>query len=234
MKNLIKLYDIELKKSFNDTLQSIKLIDTAVAKNLPWYLNNMLPAGKQKYIFPSIAELKSYLIKRLELRQIKKRDQFIQKITFSENMQPIENLTINVNWCKSVTWGANPTAETFIYGLGRVSSGSVSGCGYDKQSTAVANLLNQVPQFLQLLYIEKNKKYKLSNRVLFGYGAGSGILPAFAGGVGVNCYDKIFNKIGYKFETISSGKMFDVYRITKITAREAKKRALKFGYNYKD
>lgn len=231
MKNLIKAYQIELKKHYSDRLTDIKKIDNPAASRLPWYLQNLLPAGKQKFVFASTGELKEYLVKRLDINQAKKLDNFIKKVTFSENMQPIENLTIGVNWAKSKMWGMNPTAEAYINGFGSVSSGSISGCGYDKQSTAVANVLNQVPQFLQLLYTEKNKKVKLSNRELFGYGAGYGILPSFEGGIGVNCYDRIFNKIGYKFETISSGKMFDCYRITKINAREAKKIAIKFGYD---
>ena len=63
---------------------------------------------------------------------------------------------------------------------------------------------------------DKTKNAKLKNHEVFGYGSGYGILPSFEGGVGVSCYDRIFNKIGYKFETIASGKNFDVFKITKI------------------
>jgi hypothetical protein len=81
------------------------------------------------------------------------------------------------------------------------------------------------------MYELKNKKHKLTNRELFGYGSGYGILPNFEGGVGVSCYDRIFNAIGYEFKTVSSGKTFDVYRISKVTKKEQKRKAIKL-YNY--
>jgi hypothetical protein len=55
----------------------------------------------------------------------------------------------------------------------------------------------------------------VSNHNLFGYGSGYGLTPSIEGGVGVSCYPGIFDKLGYKFETIASGKTFDVFAITK-------------------
>ena len=72
---------------------------------------------------------------------------------------------------------------------------------------------------------DKSKNVNLKNHDVFGYGSGYGVLPSFEDGVGVSCYDRIFNKIGYKFETLSSGKTFDVFRIIKISSEEQKQRA---------
>ncbi len=221
MKNLAAAIKKEVKKNAQYRTELINTMQDANIKNLDWRLKDLLTAGQKQKSY-SLKELKAILKLRLSIYINKKIESELKKLQFAE-LQEIDSLTINVIWKKSATWGMNPTAEAFIYGLGTVSSGSITGCGYDKQSTAVANVLNQVPQFLQKLYELKNKKVNISNSELFGYGSGSGLLPYFAGGVGVNCYPAIFEKIGYKFETVCSGKMFDCYRITKIEKRSYKK-----------
>jgi len=233
MKNLSKQLRSEVLKGKKETLQSINKIDFSEAKKLDWYLNNLLPAGKQKDVFNSVKELKEYLKKRLELRTSKKLESLEKQLSFNDNLQEIESLTINVEWKKSSMWGMNPTAEAYINGIGRVSSGSIGGCGYDKQSTAVANVLNQAPQFKKIMCELKNKlsNCKKQNRELFGYGSGYGIIPSFEGGVGVNCYDRIFNSIGYEFKTVSSGKNFDVYQINKVDKKTSKAKSKKL-YSY--
>ena len=218
MKNLAKQLEKEVLKRKSEKLTSIKEIKTNEAKRLDWYLLELLPASKKNHVFASVKECKDYLIKRLELRTEKKLKDLVSLIEFNENLQEIESITIDVEWKKNQTWGANPTAKSYINGIGFVSSGSIGGCGYDKQSTAVANVLNQVPQFIKLMFELKNKSKncKLKNHEVFGYGSGYGILPSFEGGVGVSCYNAILNKIGYKFETIASGKSFDCFRVSKI------------------
>jgi len=126
-------------------------------------------------------------------------------------------------------WGSNPRAEaSYVYiNEGKtlyndVYSGSIGGCGYDKESTAVANCLNKIPQLMKALYEKKNKEYKPTNkesdlnRNIFGYGSGYGIFPNFEGGVGTSCYPDIFKAIGFKFSKTASGKTFDVYTIEKL------------------
>lgn len=136
-----------------------------------------------------------------------------------------------MEWKRSRMWGSNPSAECWYsfkdaagqYNSGYCVSGSIGGGGYDKGSTAVANVLNQINEVLKPLYAKKDKHIKgiapnrqnEAHRDLFGYGSGYGILPSIEGGVGVSCYPKIFESIGYKFSTQASGKTFDVYTITK-------------------
>jgi hypothetical protein len=233
MKNLSKLITLEAVKRQNELLKDIRKIDFCDASKLHWTLSDLLPKGKQNASFKSVTELKTYLVDRLKKRTECRIIEQQTKLVFSENLQPIDSITITVDWKKSQMWGMNPNAECFISGLGTLKSGSVSGCGYDKLSTAVSNILNQIPQFLQLMYIVKNKNYKKSNRECLGYGSGYGILPTFEGGVGVGCYDRIFTNIGYKFETVSSGKTFDVFRISKISRKEQKDKLQRL-YNYKN
>jgi len=218
MKNLAKQLEKEFLKRDKEKRDSIKKVDFVEAKKLDWFLQSLLPASKKNSFFSTKKELKDYLIKRLDLHTEKRLLEITKELTFNENLDPITELTIAVEWKKSSMWGANPTAESYVNGVGSLSSGSIGGCGYDKCSTAVARVLNQVPQFRKLMFElkDKPKNYKRKSHEVFGYGSGYGVLPSFEGGVGVNCYDRIFNAIGYKFETVSSGKSFDVYKITKI------------------
>lgn len=95
----------------------------------------------------------------------------------------------------------------------RLESSSVGGCGYDKETTAIAQAMNQSSTILKMacMAIENNAKpYEVNN--FFEYLS----LPSFKGGVGVSSYRSAFESMGYKWKDISSGKHFDVYTIRKI------------------
>lgn len=121
---------------------------------------------------------------------------------------------VQIEWKKSRQWGSNPTA-TFYGGGDRCVSGSIGGCGYDKQSTAFAEAINQHLPLLKALYQVKEKHPAINNRELFGYGSGYGILPQLEGGVGTSCFPRIFERIGFKMTTTASGNTFDAYSIEK-------------------
>jgi hypothetical protein len=72
-----------------------------------------------------------------------------------------------------------------------------SGCGYDKQSTATAGVLNQHQTILKRLYAARDAEMTGENRAVLGYGSGYGLPPYFEGGVGVSCHVKILEKIGF-------------------------------------
>ena len=109
------------------------------------------------------------------------------------------DLVLTINFFKSATWGYCPRGND-NYGH---STSSISGCGYCKESTATAQLLNQNEIIMKKLYKAKNKKSncdKKNNDVL-GYGSGYGILPQFEGGVGVSSHVRILESLGYKVTT---------------------------------
>jgi len=143
------------------------------------------------------------------------------RIEAQRNQKPVKCLMISIEWKKSRTWGSNPTASGRIQyqdgTYGHTTEARASGCGYDKESTVIADLFNQC-----LLY----KLWALSDEQIKG-GHGSGdVGPApygvkhyvgnryFAGGIGTGCYFKIAEYIGGKFEHTASGKMFDAYTFT--------------------
>lgn len=216
MKNLEKQLVVEQLKSKKHSLSLIKKINSVEANQLDWSLRALLPKAKRNFTFESVSNFKDYLTKRLDTQINSEIQRQLAKLSFDENLQPVNEITITVAWKKSKMWGHNPTAESYVNGVGNLTSGSIKGCGYCKLSTAVAAVLNQIPQFVKIMYELKNKKCKERNHDLFGYGSGYGILPSFEGGVGISCYEKIFNKIGFKFQTVASGKLFDVYSISKI------------------
>lgn len=148
------------------------------------------------------------------------------RIAAEKAQKPVKRLTISIEWKKSRTWGNNPSADGAVeYADGtfaRIGPAKASGCGYDKESTVVAELFNAC------------LKYKLwgmtHEQIKGGHGSGDkGPAPYginsyqdggrhYAGGVGIGCYYKIGEYIGGTFEHTASGRLFDVYTWT---AKEA-------------
>ena len=185
-----------------------------------WQHRNLIPVSSKNRQWGSVEELKTYLINRMEKAHLKEVAKDVQRIETVYNAREIDSIKITIEWKRSHMYGLNPKAEAFVTykdneGGERFYSDTVSGCGYDKESTAVANCLNQVNGLLKRLYKLKNKNAGGNNHELFGYGSGYGILPAFEGGVGVSCYDRIMEKIKLNFEGTAHGKTFDVYSVAK-------------------
>ena len=168
---------------------------------------------------------KTLLVNKIIMKYVrdaeKKLQNQLKRIETVAAAKDVQSVTINVDWKKSRTWGNNPKAEIKVNYSDNTcehfESSRISGCGYDKESTAISQALNQCNGVLKLLYKQKNKlkNFKQSNSSAIGYGAGYGILPQLEGGVGVSCMYKICESIGMQFESISHGKTFDVYQIKK-------------------
>lgn len=147
-------------------------------------------------------------------RKLKNRLMKEEKIEMNERQQtPVKSMVITIEWKKSATWGYNPCLNAriqFENGTYEITNNyRCSGCGYDKESTVLAQLLND--------YL----KYKLWERESMDnskkpYGVTLNFLwnPHFNGGVGTSCYYDIMKWLGGKLEHTASGKSFDVYTIT--------------------
>lgn len=223
MKNMIKAISNEQKQRLTDFINTINEVNDITGINT-WQYNDLLPKSKKMSSFNTLHEAKIYLIARKEKAVYKEIERQVSKIEAVKNAGTLIEIKISVEWKKSAMWGMNPTAEAWVQFINnegqtdsmRFNSGSIGGCGYDKLSTAIANVLNQSNEVLKPLYEVKEKKIKANNRDLFGYGSGYGIKPSFEGGVGVSCYPDIFKKIGFKFKSVASGKTFDVYTVTQL------------------
>ena len=138
-------------------------------------------------------------------REIEKRFDRLHEV---EEVETPAAVSVVVEWRKNRTWGMNPRARVAAE---RVATyGSASGCGYDKESAAIASALNQNPETLKILYDHA----EAGGTFPYGVDVWTG-LPSFAGGCGVSCFYEIFSACGYTFRQVASGEMFDAYEITR-------------------
>ena len=179
-------------------------------------LNLVLSHENKKYKNNPKEKLIKFLNKKRN-EQIEGIKTKIKEVASSEDLIDGQ-LIITLEWTASRTWGATVKSYT-NYGF---VSGCVSGCGYDKESTATAQALNSRNNILKLLYNKKNEYLKNAtdqeikdNHAILGYGSGYNMLPSFEGGVGVSSHQHIFKDLGYSMACISSGKMSSVYVISK-------------------
>lgn len=150
-----------------------------------------------------------YTKKRYEKEVYKDLQKDLETIEACEGAEFPETISVIVEWKKSNIWGSNPHAE--VADDKRRYFGTASGCGYDKQSAAIANCFNQSAQIKKILYSKKEEALQAgetgSNHEVIGYGSGYGVLPAFESGVGMSCFVKILQEAGYKYKYSGTGKI---------------------------
>lgn len=214
MEKLTKQVKKENEKELKKAISNLNKAKKEDFINLWYYSEKLTKRQKEKLTKSEQKEI----IKNKIIEDYKKRlNKNMKKIETIKNANNnIETITVNVEWVKNPTWGYNPHA-TIYTNNGDITEGKASGCGYDKESTAIAGALNKNNDILKLLYTAKNKKMtlkKTNNRDLLGYGSGYGVLPYFEGGVGVSSLLNIFRKLGYNIQEHHTNKS-DFYTITK-------------------
>lgn len=110
---------------------------------------------------------------------------------YCEHLQQCRGGQIHIEWRKSRTWGNNPVIENHC----GEKCCSVSGCGYCKESTALADVL----QFLGETEEERSS-------------------IARTGGAGVSSVETALNKIGWSLKAIARPKTADVYQLSRIVS----------------
>ena len=152
----------------------------------------------------------NYATKRI----VKEWDKWTQKHTArldtAAQAAEITNFTIYIKWTRSSTWGHNPQVTVYAQNTNNetiVTTGTASGCGYDKMSAAICDALNKIPGLLKGLYTVKENaitagttpttEINESNKKYICYGAGYGALPYFEGGCGINCTLDCLELCGY-------------------------------------
>lgn len=143
----------------------------------------------------------------------KKADKELVHVRTCETAEIPNFISIRVEWKRSTVWGSNPTAEVIT---GTYTTGTASGCGYDKESAAVAKALNKQFGLLRLMYEAKNKHPRTNNHKLLGYGSGYGARPYFEGGVGMTSLIHVLESIGYRKTSEHHGRMCDFYDFERI------------------
>lgn len=138
----------------------------------------------------------------------KRTAQRLEKIARAEAAAVAQSVDISVEWSRSRTWGWNPHAT--VRGWARVTTDSASGCGYDKESAAIAGAMNANPEIMRILYdhAEKGEAFPYSVITFAG-------LPSFDGGCGVSCFRSVFEACGYEWREVASGKTYNAYTMTR-------------------
>lgn len=176
------------------------------------YMYNRYKAGE---ISHETALKKAY--NKMTKTMYKEMNEKLEKLTKIKQAEDIEQIRISVEWKNSRTWGSNPHVEISAYSSNNcyIARSTTSGCGYDKESVAIAEALNSINGVRKLLvekldYINEKKPYGICLH---------GIIPFFSGGVGMTCFTSFFKEIGWKV-TEMHGRAYDSYVIEKITNKE--------------
>lgn len=197
MKNLIKALE---QASADHVAALMKRYDADPTGNDGRLISGR-PAGKPYAGTP--AQQRAKVLKKIEAEASRRLARELDKIAgvleFSNNNggpalpRPV---VVQIHWTRNRTWGATAKASDNYGHTGEVAS----GCGYDKQSTALASVLNMHPLIMRRLYAAADKLAgKQENyRKEIGYGAGYSVLPYFEGGVGVSSHVQILERLGYK------------------------------------
>ena len=145
--------------------------------------------------------------------------------------KPVKEISITIEWKRSVMWGFNPHCEArVIYADGSYDCSPTfkcSGSGYDKESTVIADVFNHYLKYkLWQLPIEKLQDREnglpygiYCNKESITDSNSSSAYRHYSGGIGTDCYYRIAECIGGKFERISTGKTFDVYKYIDLPAK---------------
>lgn len=148
---------------------------------------------------------------KLARSEARKTAKALAKIEAERNQNPIKEIRFSIEWKKSRMWGHNPHLEAqAIHKDGTMSyfNTTASGCGYDKESQVISEAFN---------HLLKYKLYQLETAEGLPYGIYlDDNYKAFSGGIGTNCYYKIAEHIGGKFDKVASGKTFDAYKYVDI------------------
>lgn len=106
---------------------------------------------------------------------------------FCEYIRKAGNHSFTVEWVKSATWGSNPR---IMHHGEKVTS--VSGCGYCKHSTALADALCGLGE-------TEEQRHRIAR----------------TGGAGVSSTKAALAECGWILENVASGKSYDAYVIAR-------------------
>ena len=132
----------------------------------------------------------------------------------------IKMVTIVIEWKRNPTLGYNPhCTATATYKDGTTETSPVfkaSGCGYDKESTVVAEAFTHFLRH-RIQRPKVHKEYK-EMKTPYGISADKG-RERYDGGIGMNCYYRISEYIGGSLRRVTSTDSIDVYEYTQKTWR---------------
>lgn len=144
---------------------------------------------------------------KLARQEARKQAKELAQLEAEKNQKEVAKITISIEWKKSRTWGSNPKCEAVVHFKdGSFDTSPVytcSGCGYDKESTVIADVFNAYLKY-KLHRIGATDKHPYGIYLREDW-------KTYNGGVGTSCYYRIAEFIGGTFEHTANGKTFDVF-----------------------
>ena len=212
MNNLINSIRLESKKELEKV---VSYIEVGNMNTINFYITDLrkqqLKDGKI-----TLEKAQQIAIKKANKEIEKRTAEKIEKVkNIYATIENIEDINIVVQH-KKTNLGYQYKAILATDTL-RIEGKYTGGWGYDKLSTALAEVLNQYHPLMKLMYeYIDNKMFEegsltIDNHKVLGYGSGYGILPYFEHGVGVSSFYKIFDNLGLKLTEVTD----EFYRITK-------------------
>ena len=212
MNNLLNSLSLEGKKELEKV---VKNIEAGNMNTINFYITDLrkqqLKDGKI-----TLEKVQQIAIKKatkeIEKQTTKKMDQVKNIYATIENMEDINIIIQHKKTNLGYQYKAILATDTV-----RIEGKYTGGWGYDKLSTAIAEVLNQYQPLTKLMYnYIDNKMFEegsltINNHKVLGYGSGHGILPYFESGVGVESFYKIFDNLGLKLTQVTDNS----YKITR-------------------
>ena len=144
-------------------------------------------------------------------RSVRKRMiEMMSKLDSASQSDLPEVITVSVEWTRGRYSEYNASAT--VRAGGYSTTGSAFGCGYDKESAAVAAAMNRNPAVLKVWY---NHAENCGGFEYSIHRSESSPLPVMDGGCGMSATMDVFAALGYKM-TESHGRKFDYYEFRKV------------------
>lgn len=182
-----------IKKYYNEKIEQVKIADSFWDTKRGFRIPE--PTEKDR-----LREIK-YWEKQKELQ--------LSRLEVVNDAPDLNYIKIKVEWKKSRTWGYNPTAEVWT-NTHYYNTGKASGCGYDKESSAIESALRDSTS-LQKFIIHNLGKLKDN----YGIETKYGLAHLSIGGKGVNELLRLFRGMKNWEITEMHGSTFDGYEIRK-------------------
>lgn len=142
-------------------------------------------------------QAEAFAVSRAEKQKAKELNAKLARIENAEKTEVKHaSISIMIEWKRSRTWGYNPTAYVTLTAetsageyTKQTATGTASGCGYDKESTAVSEALNSLP-IIDAELIRAKDACALNDKKM-PYGSGYGAMPYIEGGTGMGCVEDV-------------------------------------------
>lgn len=210
IRKAIANHEAETLDKFNQEIETKTAADILAS----WYLKRYTTPKTIEAIKNTAPEEKPAADILAKMRAKKAREeakntaQRLKALALAESCKLPESVNISVEFTRSRIWGSIPHAT--ITAEQRRTFGTASGCGYDKESAAIASAMNQNPEVMRILYdhAESGEGFPYSVHTFAG-------LPSFDGGCGVSCFRSVFEACSYEWRQVGNGKTFNAYAITR-------------------